>query len=42
MFLSIAVMTIGAYFASVNDIEFNVMGYLWMSINCFFTAGAHM
>lgn len=32
-------MTTGAYFASVNDLEFNVLGYLWMGANCFLTAG---
>lgn len=37
--LSLAVMTVGAYFASVNDLEFNFLGYFWMSTNCLFTAG---
>jgi hypothetical protein len=39
VFIAISVMTIGAYFASVNDVEFNVTGYIWMSLNCLLTAG---
>jgi GDP-mannose transporter len=32
-------MTVGAYYASMNDLEFNALGYIWMGINCFLTAG---
>lgn len=39
VFISIAVMTTGAYLASVNDLDFNVTGYIWMSLNCLLTAG---
>jgi GDP-mannose transporter len=39
VFVAISVMTTGAYFASVNDVEFNVTGYVWMSLNCLLTAG---
>lgn len=31
-------MTLGAVFSSLNDFEFNLIGYLWMFCNCVFTA----
>lgn len=32
-------MTLGAILAGMNDLEFNIVGYIWMIINCLFTAG---
>ena len=29
---------IGAIFASANDLEFNFLGYFWMTVNCIRTA----
>jgi len=36
--VSIATMTIGAVMAGANDLEFSLVGYFWMAINCGFTA----
>ena len=36
---SIIIMTLGAILASANDLEFDAMGYLWMSLNCLCTSG---
>lgn len=35
---SILTMTLGAVLAGMNDLEFNLVGYVWMCINCLFTA----
>jgi len=35
-------MATGAVMAGVNDIEFNMIGYFWMIMNCFFTAGEYI
>lgn len=35
---SILTMTLGAVLAGMNDLEFNLVGYIWMAINCVFTA----
>ena len=35
---AILIMIIGAVFASANDIEFSLLGYFWMGINCLCTA----
>lgn len=32
-------MTIGAVCASFNDLEFSVLGYFWMIVNCLVTSG---
>lgn len=32
-------MTLGAVLAGMNDLEYNFVGYCWMAVNCFFTAG---
>jgi GDP-mannose transporter len=37
--LSVLIMVVGAALAGVNDLEFNFLGYVWMAINCAFTAG---
>ena len=37
--LSVLIMVVGAVLAGANDLEFNLYGYLWMAINCFFTSG---
>jgi GDP-mannose transporter len=31
-------MTLGAVMAGANDLEFNLVGYLWIAINCVLTA----
>lgn len=31
-------MTLGAILAGMNDLEFSLVGYVWMAINCCFTA----
>lgn len=36
---SLAIMIIGAIFAGFNDLEFNMIGYFWMLINCISTSG---
>ena len=36
--LAILIMTVGAVFAGLNDIEFHWMGYFWMLTNCVMTA----
>ena len=35
---SIAAMVLGAVFAGMNDLEFNLVGYCWMAVNCLFTS----
>ena len=35
---AIFIMCIGAAFASANDLEFNLIGYFWMFVNCMCTA----
>lgn len=35
---AIAIMTLGAIMAGINDLEFNAIGYFWMGVNCLFTA----
>lgn len=37
--VSILIMTSGAIFAGMNDLEFTLVGYFWMSLNCLSTAG---
>ena len=37
--LSVLVMTLGAVMAGANDLEFNLVGYFFMAINCLCTAG---
>lgn len=37
--ISVLIMVIGAALAGANDLEFNFLGYVWMGINCLFTAG---
>jgi GDP-mannose transporter len=32
-------MTLGAVLAGMNDLEFSLIGYCWMAVNCVFTAG---
>ena len=32
-------MTFGAILAGMNDLEYNLIGYIWMAINCLLTAG---
>lgn len=36
--LSVLIMVVGAILAGANDLEFNLYGYVWMAINCVFTA----
>lgn len=36
--LAVLIMTIGAIFAGVNDIDFHWVGYFWMISNCIMTA----
>lgn len=36
--LSVLTMTLGAVLAGMNDLEFSWVGYMWMIINCLFTA----
>ena len=36
--ISIFIMTIGAVFAGVNDLQFSIVGYFWMTMNCLSTA----
>lgn len=36
--IAIFIMTIGAVFAGLNDLQFSVVGYFWMAINCLSTA----
>jgi GDP-mannose transporter len=31
-------MTLGAVMAGANDLEFSFVGYMWMGVNCLFTA----
>lgn len=38
MVVALIIMAIGAIFAAINDVEFNLIGYIWMIINCCFTA----
>jgi len=35
---SILTMTLGAVLAGANDLEFNLVGYIWVAVNCLFTA----
>ncbi len=35
---SILIMTIGAIMAGANDLEFSLVGYMWMIVNCILTA----
>ena len=35
---AIFIMCVGAAFASANDLEFNLIGYFWMFVNCICTA----
>lgn len=35
---SIVVMTLGAFLAGMNDLEFNLRGYIWMFLNCLATS----
>ena len=37
--VAVFIMTIGAVFAGINDLEFNALGYFWMVVNCCCTAG---
>jgi GDP-mannose transporter len=36
---SVLIMTFGAIFAGIEDLEFNATGYFFMSLNCLCTAG---
>ncbi len=36
--LAVLIMTVGAVFAGLNDIEFHWIGYFWMITNCIMTA----
>jgi hypothetical protein len=36
--VAIFLMTIGAVFAGINDLQFNLVGYFWMIMNCICTA----
>ena len=38
MVCSVVIMAIGACFAALNDVEFNLYGYIWVAINCTLTA----
>ena len=36
--VSVLIMTLGAILAGMNDLEFNLVGYFWMFINCLTTS----
>ena len=38
MVVALVIMAVGAIFAAINDVEFNLVGYIWMGINCCLTA----
>ena len=38
MVVALIIMAVGATFAATNDVEFNLVGYIWMGVNCFLTA----
>jgi GDP-mannose transporter len=40
--VAVLIMTIGAIMAGLNDLDFNLRGYIWMIVNCFCTAGHHV
>lgn len=37
--ISVLVMAVGSIMAGLNDLEFSVIGYFWMAVNCVFTSG---
>ena len=38
IFGSLVVMVFSAVAASLNDLEYNLVGYCWMILNCVFTS----
>jgi len=38
VFASVAIMVLGAVLAGANDLEFSVLGYVFMGLNCLFTS----